>query len=247
MPAMSESFVDLSYRGLALGRRIKLTQVRPSSGYLEMPAPMPVGTTLGIATDDGVLLEAVVTEIHEQVGGVDRVPGMMVRPNLTVEAQDRWWRSRIELPESKADKAKDPPPADAEGKVTLVSPRMSGQAAVPELLDDGRDTGVMDAVDMEMSGASGVRERAPTEVDTEIADLPPDSAPRVSRDTLGMPMGQPMGEESSRTSAMDAVDLAALGLESSSDSMPVARPEDYADTPADKSDGGKPKKKRKRR
>ena len=43
---VSESFVDLTYRGLPLGRRIKLTQVRPSSGYLELAAPMPVGTAI---------------------------------------------------------------------------------------------------------------------------------------------------------------------------------------------------------
>jgi hypothetical protein len=249
MAAMSESFVDLSYRGLALARRIKLTQVRPSSGYLEMPAPMPVGTTLGIATDDGVLLEAVVTEVHEQVGGADRIPGMLVRPNLTIGHQETWWRSQIALPDAKAE-SKDPPPADADGKVTLISPRMSGQGAVPELMDDGRDTGVMDAVDMEMAaapeaGASG--SRASTEVDTEIADLPPDSGPRAPRDTLAIPMGQPMAEEGPRTTAMDAVDLAALGLESSSDSLPTAKPEDYADAPPEKTDGGKAKKKRKKR
>lgn len=245
MPAMSESFVDLSYRGLALARRIKLTQVRPSSGYLEMPTPMPVGTTLGIATDDGVLLEAVVTEIHEQIGGGDKVPGMLVRPNLTIEAQDAWWRSRIALPEPKAE-SKEAPPADADGKVTLVSPRMSGQAAIPELMDDGRDTGVMDAVDMEAAAAaeaSASGSRASTEIDTEVADLPPDTGPRAPRDTLAIPMGTST-DEGPRTTAMDAVDLAALGLETSSDSLPVVKAEDYADAPPDKSDGGKPKKKR---
>src|SRR4051794_35535233 len=36
---MSDAFVDLSYRGLVLGKRIKLTQVRQASGYLEMPTP----------------------------------------------------------------------------------------------------------------------------------------------------------------------------------------------------------------
>ena len=44
---MIESFVDLTYRGLSLGRRIKLTQVRPTSGTLELVSPMPVGTPGG--------------------------------------------------------------------------------------------------------------------------------------------------------------------------------------------------------
>ena len=91
---MSESFVDLSYRGLALGKRIKLTQVRPTLGHLEMPTPMPVGTTIGIATDDGVVLEATVAEVHEQVGGVERPPGMTVKPKLDSDAAHAWWKQQ---------------------------------------------------------------------------------------------------------------------------------------------------------
>jgi hypothetical protein len=242
MTAMSESFVDLSYRGLALGKRIKLTQVRAQTGYLEMPTPMPVGTTIGIATDDGVLLEAVVAEVREQTGATDQPPGMVVKPNLGVEAQDRWWRSRIEVAR---DKDKAPPPADADGKVTLVSQRLSGEAAVPELLDDGRDTGVMDAI----PGADLVADPP----DTLVADLPLEAAPPVDRggrDTMVVPMGEPM-EEGPRTTAMDAVDLAALGLSTSSDSLPVVKAEDYRDDTSgplpEKPEGGKPKKKRSKR
>lgn len=96
---MIESFVDLTYRGLALGRRIKLTQVRPSTGYLELPMPMPVGTAIAIATDEGVTLEATVTQIHEQVGGSDRVPGMIVKPQLGGDAAASWWKARVALPD----------------------------------------------------------------------------------------------------------------------------------------------------
>jgi hypothetical protein len=112
-------------------------------------------------------------------------------------------------------------------------------------MDDGRDTGVMDAVDMEAAAAeaSASSSRASTELDTEVADLPPDTGPRAPRDTLAIPMGQG-ADEGPRTTAMDAVDLAALGLETSSDSLPAVKAEDYADAPPEKSDGGKPKKKR---
>lgn len=97
--AVNESFVDLSYRGLSLGRRIKLTQVRPSSGYLELPSPMPVGTQVAVATDDGVQFEATVAWIHEQVAGADRVPGMVVIPELGADAAAAWWKSRVALPD----------------------------------------------------------------------------------------------------------------------------------------------------
>jgi hypothetical protein len=244
MTSMSESFVDLSYRGLALGKRIKLTQVRPQSGYLEMPTPMPVGTTIGIATEDGLQLEAVVAEVREQTGGSEQPPGMLVKPTAGGEAQDAWWRSRIDHPDAGREKDKAPPPADADGKVTLVSPRMSGSSPVPELLDDGRDTGVMEAI----SGADLVADPP----DTVVAEIPvaPGAATERGggRDTIVVPMGEPMPvEEGSRTMAMDAVDLAALGL-SQSGQYPAVKAEDYSDAPSgpvpEKPDGGKAKKKR---
>src|SRR5690606_13978907 len=106
-----------------------------------------------IATDDGVLLEAVVTEIHEQVGGSERTPGMQVRPNLAVAAAEAWWKARATAPadapataRSPGGSDKAPPAPDAAGKVTVTSRRTSGQVAVPELIDDGRNTAVMEAI-----------------------------------------------------------------------------------------------------
>lgn len=192
---MGDAFVDLSYRGLVLGKRIKLTQVRATTGYLEMPTPMPVGTSIEIATDEGVLLEALVAEIREQVAGLTTPPGMIVKPKLEGDAQRTWWTQHAERI------AKEAPPPDVEGKVTVRSPRMSGQMAVPELVDDGRNTAVMDAIS-----------------DAEVIDVPlRESNPEV-----------PIVDDGKRTVAMDVVDLAALGLDpaSSSGSMPVVKDED---------------------
>src|SRR6185503_19484391 len=105
---VNESFVDLTYRGLSLGRRIKLTQVRPSSGYLELSSPMPVGTQVAIATDDGVAFDATVAWIYEQVTGTDRAPGMVVIPELGADAAAAWWRSRVALPEDDAPRPRRP-------------------------------------------------------------------------------------------------------------------------------------------
>src|SRR4051812_11499560 len=104
---MNDSFVDLSYRGLALARRVKLTQVRPSSGYVEMPTPMPVGTRVAIATEDGVSIEALVAEIHEQVGGATKVPGMLVKPALEGPAAT-WWNERVSAPDVVPEVVVDP-------------------------------------------------------------------------------------------------------------------------------------------
>jgi hypothetical protein len=97
-----ESFVDLTYRGLSLGRRVRLSQVRPSAGYLELPAPMPVGSEIAIAAEDGTAFDAVVTGVHEQVAGSDRTPGMIVAPALAAEAAAAWWAARVSLPDDDA-------------------------------------------------------------------------------------------------------------------------------------------------
>lgn len=217
MTAMSESFVDLSYRGLALGKRIKLTQVRAAAGYLEMPAPMPVGTTIGIATDDGIVLEATVAEVREQVTGSDRVPGMFVKPKLDADAARTWWKQRVSI----EDEPPMPPP-DADGKVTVRSRRMTGEAPAPEIVDDGRNTAVMSVMDdaaadsVLAAGAANVAEAAAAD-DTPIVD------------------------DGKRTMMMDTVDLEALGLHpaSSSGSLPAVTDDDSGPT-------GKKKKKKKR-
>ena len=218
MLAMSESFVDLTYRGLQLGRRIKLSEVRPTTGYLEVPFPMPVGTAIAILTDDTVALEATVVGIHEQVGGSDRPPGMVVRPKLEADAAKKWWQARVALPElDKKPIALVPQPPI----VATVAPKRSSRdtqiSAVPELLEEPQDTAVMEAVD-------------------PLAADPP------ARDSH-----RDIGEDNKSTVAMDAVDLAALGLDptstsSTTDELPTVSDDDLN---GDSKPGGR-KKKRKR-
>ena len=217
MSAMIESFVDLNYRGLALGRRVKLTQVRPSTGYLELAAPMPVGTAINISTDEGVQLDATITEVHEQVGGADKPPGMLVRPKLDADAAKSWWSARVAMPELAKPQAAAP--------VGTVRPKRKSDGGVPELVDDGRNTAVMEVVDP--TTPELVRDTAP---EVEVIDVPPlrDSSPSIQ-------------DDGKRTTAMDAVDLEALGLDpaSSSGSMPTATDDDN-----DKSGGARKKRKR---
>ena len=248
MPSMSESFVDISYRGLSLGKRIKLTQVRPSTGFVEMPTPMPVGTTIGIATDDGVLLEATVAEVREQVTGADRPPGMLLRPKLDADAGHSWWKQRVTMPELE----KPVPQADAGGRVTLVSHREHAQLA-----DDGRSTAVMDTLD------DAVPVHAPARTTNPGMAAPPQDQQGVKRDTdpaieLPLDSGQVLIDDGKRTMAMSAVDLEALGLDPStsgtmrafreSGEMPAIDTQDEeSDASSDEKSGGKPKKKRRRR
>jgi hypothetical protein len=182
MTAAEGSFVDLSYRGLALARRVKLTQVRPSTGYVEMPAPMPVGTSIAITTDDGVAIDAIVTEIHEQVGGSSQTPGMLVQPALAGAAAD-WWKARVVAPDPVPEppKAEDLRATDPMVPTTIVGRRMTGELAVPELVDDGHNTAVMEAVDPEAAGPpvedDGKRTMMMDAVDLAALGLDPNARP----------------------------------------------------------------------
>jgi len=174
MTAVDGSFVDLSYRGLALARRVKLTQVRPTTGYVEMPAPMPVGTQISIATDEGVAIEAVVAEIHEQVGGATHTPGMLVQPALSGAAAE-WWKARIVAPDPEDLRTTDPMMP-----TTIVGRRMSGEQAIPEVVDDGRNTAVMDAIEPEAPAPvedDGKRTMMMDAVDLAALGLDPNARP----------------------------------------------------------------------
>lgn len=169
MSRMSESFVDLTYRGLSLGRRVKLSDMRPSTGYVETPAPMPVGTQIGILTDDTVALDAVVIEVREQVTGSERVAGMLVRPRLEGDAAREWWQKRVSGPEPVKPAAPAPAP-ETPGPVVVMPQRMTNPGlGVPDIVDDGKDTGVMDAIDP--AAVEAPSEEGPKTVAMDAVDL----------------------------------------------------------------------------
>jgi hypothetical protein len=219
---MIESFVDLSYRSLPLGRRVKLTQVRPSTGYLEMPTPMPVGSTIAIATDEGVSFDAVVSYIHEQIGGADRQPGMTITPALADDKASSWWKARVALPELPSrpvmtlPRAPAPPPTVIpRGRRTAEMPGVPESKTEitppPPVIDDGVKTTVMQSID----DPSLIDQLEPVLVD-----------------------------DGKKTIVMEAVDVRALGLEpSSTGEIPVVEVGDDDSSEDDKSDanGGKPK------
>jgi hypothetical protein len=232
---MIESFVDLTYRGLSLGKRVKLTQVRPTTGYLETPAPMPVGTEFLIQTDEGLVLEAIVRGIHEQVGGSDRVPGMTFSPKLADEDRQTWWTGRVALPEA-------PPPPERAKPVT-VRPRSHGISTPPQTLPG---VAVADLV------AADVEVTQPQQV---IGDEPPGSRttimPAMDPELLeSMTSDHAVVDDGKMTTMMDAVDPAALGLDmGDSGGIPIADDEDGTDDARTSSPtlGGAVKKRKKKR
>ena len=234
---MIESFVDLTYRGLALGRRIKLTQVRPTTGYLELPMPMPVGTLIAISTDEGVTLEATVTQIHEQVGGSERVPGMAVKPALGAEAASSWWQARVALPEESEQRGPDRnrPITVRPRTHTVPAPPPAGAVEAQPLSTEVTATKELSVFVAEPPTATTLAEIAIPQVDPPVArrEVKEEDAKRTmvmnavdqellakltSHDGEVEHLVRRTGEhdvvdDGQRTMVMDAVDPSALGLE----------------------------------
>lgn len=239
---MIESFVDLTYRGLPLGRRIKLTQVRPGSGYLEMPAPMPVGTAIALSTDEGVTIDAIVAEIKEQVAGAEVVPGMKIVPTLDGAKLASWWQARVALPAEES-------PVGARAKPVTVRPRNATvpTAPPPEALQTPHaQADVAAALKMVVEAAA-----AAPPVDTKRTTVMPvidqELLAQLTKDTnieLFSGSDHPVVDDGNRTTVMTALDPAALGLEDSGPNQ--ISTDDDGDREASP-EGDKPKSPRKRR
>ena len=186
---MLESLIDLTYRGIPLGRGIKLTQVRPTTGYVELASPMPVGSEISITTDDGVACGATVSWVHELVAGSDHVPGMIVTPRLAGDAA-AWWQARTHLPAD--DLAR---PALPRNRPVTVRPRSHTQP---------------------MQGVQGAPQTMPAilaDLNARVAGTAVD--PRIDPRTRLEPGLSRTGDhavidDGARTMTMDVVDPAAL-------------------------------------
>ncbi len=210
---MSESVVDLTYRGLPLGRRIKLTEIRPSTGYLELPAPMPVGTRLAIATDEGPAIEAVVTGVHEQAAGAERAPGMRIAPALDDAAAASWWKERVALPEL------EPPAASPRPRRVTVLPRTRTVESPPPVH-------VAPATPPAAEPADPAAPAAGSDGGTAEPEL------------LAAEADPPIVDDGKKTVMMESIDLGALGLEAGASGQFAASAAEPADDAADADDEG---------
>jgi hypothetical protein len=152
-----DAFVDVAYRGLDVGRRLKLRDVGPRTGYVEVGTPMPVGAPLTIQSDRGHSITAVVIRVHEQVAGADMPPGMRVRVDAIEGEAAGWWQTLIcrddpEIPE--AERVIAPPePAAIQAAVS------SGEDSRSDM-PQARDTAVMNVDEVAAAVADAEREAA---------------------------------------------------------------------------------------
>jgi hypothetical protein len=201
---MSDAFVDVSWRGLEVGKRIKLHAVHPAElggAYLDHGTPMPVGTALMIRTDEGLEIAATVVRVHEQVGGSTEVPGMQVVPKALEGEAKAWW-SKLELPPS-------PAPAAAPVPVPVPASPPPSPPSDPRAEITNRPTLTMSTVEMERALAAA---GAPVNSDASRTELMPainsDTLDGVVVDTTAVDDG--LVDDGRRTMAMSAIDISAI-------------------------------------
>ncbi|HEY8238450.1 MAG TPA: hypothetical protein VIF63_03355 [Candidatus Limnocylindrales bacterium] len=134
----AETFVDIAYRGIELGRRHRLCEVGPRTAYVEHPTPMPVGSRLELLADGGVALAVEVVRIHEQVAGATRAPGMRVQAPALDERGASLWRTLVSV----ADPVVAPVVVEDVDTTVVDGEVFAGGA-------DRRPTEVMAAIDVE--------------------------------------------------------------------------------------------------
>lgn len=219
----SEVFVDVTYRGLELGRRLKLREVGPSTAYLEHGTPMPVGSQVVLATDEGLAIPVTVVRVHEQVAGAEMPPGMRVQATALDGAAAGWWRELVsrddpQIPESEVamparrpasqPKPLESPPAEEAPpteKLAVVDAELppAEPPAPEELPIDERPTTMMTAVEPPADGETDPGAPAPR--NGRMADASPSRTSVMSaqeiREALGTDPSAPAPTDDESTSS----------------------------------------------
>ncbi|HVV83218.1 MAG TPA: hypothetical protein VHE35_09060 [Kofleriaceae bacterium] len=135
--------IDVTWRGLEVGRQVPLHSVTDDHGRIDVALPMPVGSTVALRAD-GLEIAAVVSRVHEQSSAGGETAGMVVAPALD-EAGRAWWSARAAesaqaIPEPTSSSADDEPamtvtPADPTARPTMVfqAVKLSDVPAMPSV------------------------------------------------------------------------------------------------------------------
>ncbi len=210
-----EQFVDVRYRGLEVGQRVKLHDLGPTTGYLELPAPLPVGSILEISTDEGIRLRVRVARVQEQVAGAAIAPGMRVVAQLD-NSSEGWWRERAQGADPKIPEPRKPPVRAETGPVMV--PSSSVPAAASGNGAHSATTAVMSAAEI---SAALEHDEGPAVVDASDGAEDTADADRSKTDRSMT--------DRSKTEVMSAVDIAAIEADARADAEARARAEQAAE------------------
>ena len=211
-PRMGQDvFVDVAYRGLEVGRRVKLVDVGPRTAYLEHGTPMPVGSGLVIRTDAGLAIPVVVIRVHEQVVGAELPPGMRIRSDELDRDAAGWWHAQLSREED---------PAIPEMPVLPMVPMPPPEAPVVVADEDAPD----------------VAAPPPVAKDTRVMDVPELAAVLAAAEESASGNGaadKRDGGAAGRTMVMSAVEIEAITGEIPVDGGEAGEAADAADDAAD--------------
>lgn len=203
---MSDAFVDVSWRGLEVGRRIKLRAVHADNAFLDHTTPMPVGTVLSIRTDEGHEIPATVVRVHEQVGGSNEIPGMQIVPKGLAGAAKEWWTTRAEATVT-AEVPAPPAAAPIDGTPVLSMAAMHAAQSDPRAEITGRPTLTMSTVEIERRAAVGASDDAAASRTEVMTAMSPDALDGVVETSAS---DDGLVDDGRRTMAMSAVDISAI-------------------------------------
>ncbi len=88
--------IDMSYRGITIGRGLPMARVGPSTAHVACKDPMPVGTELLLQIDEerGILAEVI--RVVEAEAEMPR--GVWIQVDLDLDTAD-WWEARVDSEE----------------------------------------------------------------------------------------------------------------------------------------------------
>ena len=126
-----EQLVDVTYRGLELGKALPISELQPSSATVECPEPMPSGTELSM-TVAGMVIPVVVKKVREK-NSTSELPGaMIVAPLALDDAARTWWNGGEPVVELEAAAAEpEAAAAEPEARLPLQSPKPPPQNPKP--------------------------------------------------------------------------------------------------------------------
>jgi hypothetical protein len=209
----SEAFVDLSYRGLVLGKRVRLLQVGPRSAYVAHDAPMPVGTELVLTVDESLAIRAQVARVREG-DSKDGPAGMWLWAGAAEQRARAWWDEHVS-----ADDPRIPEPGGGRIRVeapvatapTPESPAASRDLEVAEQAGHAVDTAAAMPSDPQpdrgpheaASGAGDVDDQGAGRSDEHPGDRPDEQLDARAGDARdehtgehdGDPLDEPAGED----------------------------------------------------
>jgi hypothetical protein len=181
-----EQLVDVSYRGLSVGTSVALRDFGPSTAYLEVESPMPVGSVVDVTNDSGDGFSARVIHVREKTDSAPNA-GMRISVEELPASVQGWWQSQVSQ-EDPPVAAAPPPPAPEPEPEPEAAPESEAAPpeAVPEEVPDNatpQRTQVMAAVDISQIEALGAtvssEEFAAREAEAAAAVAEPEPEPEL--------------------------------------------------------------------